>query len=327
MIFFSCPVAQAQTREDSLLLEDDLLFDPNLDYDAFFDDLDKFLDSILSPRSYFLATVGISQGYFNFKEKSSPRLEVKRKYILSPTAGYYSKSGLGISVTGDMINDGKGFRFYQFSVSPSFDFIGNRDLAAGFAYQRYFTRDSLSFYTSPLQNELSAYFIWRKSWVQPGLAMNAGWGSRKEYIERETFIDYLRARRLRLPLPVPTTTEETTSIMDFSMTASARHSFYWLHVLDEKDFFRFTPILAFSAGTRKFGFNRTTSTTLGNYTLRDFNLEDNHRFQPISLTTYLRADYSIGKVFIQPQLILDYYFPAREKNFSSVLSVMVGLQL
>jgi hypothetical protein len=324
-MLFSVPASQAQTREDSLLLADDLLIDTSLDYDAFFADLDQFLDSLLSPRSYFIATIGASQGYFNFKEKGQPRLEVRRKYILSPSAGYFSKSGLGISVTGDMVNDGNGFRFYQFSISPSFDFVRNRDLAAGFAYQRFFTRDSLSFYTSPLQNELSGYFIWRKSWVQPGLAMNAGWGSRKDYVERETFIDYLRARRLRLPFPIPTTTEEETSIMDFTVTASARHSFYWLRLLDEKDFLRFTPILALSAGTRKFGFNRTTSTTLGNYTLRDFNLEENQRFQPISLTTYLRAEYNIGKVFIQPQLILDYYFPANDKRITSVISVTAGI--
>lgn len=325
--FLSGPGANAQTEEDSLLLSDDLLIDTSIDYDAFFADLDHFLDSLLSPRSYFLATMGASQGYFNFREKGSPRLEVKRKYILSPTAGYFSKNGPGIAVAGDMINDGNGFRFYQFSITPSFDFLRNRNLAAGFAYQRFFTRDSLRFYTSPLQNEVSGYFIWRKSWVQPGLAVNAGWGSRKEYIERKYFIEYLRARRLRLPIPVPITTEEQISIMDFSVTTSVRHSFYWLKVIDEKDFLRLTPIVAFNAGTRKFGFNRTTSTTLGNYTLREFNLDERHRFQPISLTTYLRAEYTIGKFFIQPQLILDYYLPAEENRLSTVASLMVGIQI
>ncbi|NJO25641.1 MAG: hypothetical protein HC867_07600 [Bacteroidia bacterium] len=53
-------------------------------------------------------------------------------------------------------------------------------------------------------------------------------------------------------------------------------------------------------------------------------LDDELKFQPLSLTFFLRSEYSLGKFYFQPQLILDYYFPAAEKNFSALLSFNAG---
>ncbi len=238
--------------------------------------------------------------------------------------GYYSNTGLGLTVSGNVIDDGERMNFYQFTVNPSYDYLRNRDLAAGISFYRHFTKDSLPFYTSPLQNEVNAYFLWRKPFIQPGISVNYGWGSRKEYEERIGFLRYLRARRRGVIIPLPINNISEESIMDFSVTASARHSFYWLNVLSKKDFVRLTPILAFSSGTQRFGFNQTTSTRLTNYTVRNVSLEKNLKFQPLSLTLYLRSDYSIGKFFIQPQCVLDYYFPAEEKNVSFLVSLNAG---
>ena len=61
----------------------------------------------------------------------------------------------------------------------------------------------------------------------------------------------------------------------------------------------------------------------------DFNqysttLDSKFYYQPLSLSFYLRPEYSIGKFYIQPQLILDYYFPASDKQFSSFFSLNTG---
>jgi len=39
---------------------------------------------------------------------------------------------------------------------------------------------------------------------------------------------------------------------------------------------------------------------------------------------YLRGEYSIGKFFFQPQLVLDYYFPADTQNFNALFTVNAG---
>jgi hypothetical protein len=314
-------------------VDNDLAIDTSIDYDDLLNELDLFLDSILTPRSYFFINLSTAQGYFNFVNSNNTRVEVVQKFIWSPTLGYYHKNGMGLTLTGYLINNNKQLNLYQASVSASYDYLKNRDLATGISYLRYFTKDSLSFYTSPLQNEVYGYFLWRKSWVQPGIAASYGWGSRADYKERERYIRLLRLKRLLRRFgyvvlsPVTTVTEE--SIVDFSLTASLRHNFYWLNIFSAKDHIRFTPQLSFASGTQKFGFNQTTGTYgISRYNVvynaGNVNLDSVQKFQPLSLTFYLRSDYSLGKFFIQPQLIFDYYFPAREKNFTSLFSLNAG---
>ena len=324
-------------KTDSLTnpVDEGLDIDTSIDYDDLLNEFDLFLDSILTPRSYLLLNLSTAQGYFNFTTKNNTGIAIVQKFIWTPTLGYYHKSGLGLTLTGYVINDDNHFNLYQASVSPSYDYLKNHDLAAGISYLRYFTKDSLSFYTSPLQNEVYGYFLWRKSWLQPGIAASYGWGSRTEYKEREGYLRLLRLNRLPKRLrsllllspPPATVTEE--SIVDFSLTASLRHDFYWLNIFSDKDHIRFTPQLSFTSGTQKFGFNQTTGTYGVSrynvvYNTGNVNLDSIQKFQPLSLTFYLRSDYSLGKFFLQPQLILDYYFPAREKNFTTLFSVNAG---
>lgn len=302
--------------------DESLAIDTTFDYDDLLDEFSSFLDSILTPRSYFLANLSVGRSYFNFTNKNNTQVNLVKKTTFSPTLGYYGKGGLGVTLTGYMVHDSLHLNLYQVSFSPSFDYLKNRNLAAGIAYMRYFTKDSLPFYTSPLQNEVNGYFLWRKSWLQPGIAFAYGWGSRTEYQQRLKFLE-----RLRIRVPVITTTEE--SVIDFSLTATLRHDFYWLNVFSHKDYIKLTPLLSFSGGTQQFGFNQTTGTYGTNrtnvlYSSANVNLDDKLEFQPLSLTFYLRPEYSIGKFFIQPQFIMDYYFPADDKNFTFLFSVNAG---
>jgi hypothetical protein len=106
-----------------------------------------------------------------------------------------------------------------------------------------------------------------------------------------------------------------------------------MNVMGKKDYVRFTPQVVFTCGTQKFGFNQTSSTyatlprTGSNvlYSSDNIYLDDQLYFQPLSLTTYLKTEYSKGKFYVQPQLVFDYYFPAVEKNFVTAFVMNAGV--
>ena len=333
-----CLAWSQETKPDSLHSPADtsmaLSIDTSLDYDDLFNDLDLFLDSILAPRSYTLISLSAGQGYFNFAVRNTRRIKQVKKIIWSPTFGYYDKSGMGITFTSYMVHDSVKLNPYQFSIGPSYDYIKNRDLATGVSFMRYFTRKSLPFYTSPLQNELTGYFLWRKSWLQPGITANYGWGSRTQFIRKDSIFyksllsDAVTTNVLRDKDTVTIFRRNTKSIVDFSLAISIRHDFYWLNIFSKKDHIRFSPLLSLSAGTQKFGFNQTTGASgplriasLLNNT-QDISLQQ--KFQVLSMDLYLRGEYSLGKFFIQPQILFDYYFPGEGKKFTVMFSFNTG---
>ena len=304
------------------------VIDTSINYDELFRDFDAFMDSILSPDSYFLASLSLGKSYYNFQTKNSSVIEPSKKITYSPTLGYYHKSGLGLTTTGYIVNDEKNLNFYQFLIAPSYDYLHNKKFATGISFTKFVTKDSLPFYTTPLQNELYAYFTYRKTWLRPTLAMSYGWGSRSDYVKRESVIQDLRLRRRGF-----TYINVEESVRDFSLMASVRHDFYWLDIFNKKDFIRFSPQVAFTSGTQQFGFNQSSSTygtsirTNSNvlYSTENVYLDDEVKFQPLSLSLYLRGEYSIGRFFIQPQFVLDYYFPSSTGNFNSLFSINAGL--
>jgi hypothetical protein len=345
IIFFACLVLAtasfSQEPADTVhpVIDQSLAIDTSLDYDDLLDEFGDFMDSILAPRSYFLANVGVVESYFTYKNNARTNVLTVKKLVFSPTVGYYHKSGPGLTLSSNMARPdyygNKNFDVYQYAVTPSFDFIQSRKWTGGVSYTRYFTKDSVKFYTTPLQNEINAYFLWRKSWVQPGFTFNSGWGSRKDVEKRIEYLNLLRWLKLRrstgITTPLPVTTVTTTEdIFDLSITLSARHTFYWPELLGKKDLLKLTPMLAFTSGTQKYGFNKTSSSYAYNlrtaqYNTGEVDLDNKLKFQPLSMTFYLRPEYAIGKFFIQPQLVLDYYFPGDSNNFTALFSVNAGV--
>ena len=309
--------------------EDDLAIDTTMDYDALLSELEIFLDSLLKPRSYFLASVSATPGYFNFTEKNNTRLLILKKLIYTPTIGYYHKSGLGLGFSGNLIDDEKHLNLYQFGITPSIDFLHNRKLIGGFSYTRYFTKDSLPFYTTPVKNEANGYIFWRKPWLQMSLSVNYGWGNFRDVKARISFINFLRLRRRIIDYLLQ---NAEANVSDFSVTASVLHHFYWLNIFSKKDNIRLTPQIIFTSGSQQFGLNQpVTNSTIPKTTrtnlvtaARELSLDEKNKFEPVSLSAVIKAEYDIGKFFIQPQFILDYYFPAREKNLSALFSISAG---
>lgn len=295
------------------------------DYDALFNELDAFLDSILSPRSYTIASINAGTGFFDYAA-SNNKLVTARKWVFAPTVGYFDKSGFGINASANILKEEKGFNAYQFAATLSYDYLKNLDFAGGVSATRYFNKENLDFYTSPLKNELYGYFTYRKPWFRPAIAASYGWGSKTSYQQQE---DYVRKLRLRKRSYTVINTRE--SVADFNIMVSARHDFYWLDVINTNSFVRLTPQLAFNCGTQKFGFNQTATTYRQNLLngknreqSENTNLDDQMKFQPLSIAASLRSELSVGKFFVQPQLALNYYIPAPEKNLSSIFSVNTG---
>ncbi|MCB0714531.1 MAG: hypothetical protein KDC06_00825 [Chitinophagaceae bacterium] len=320
-------LAQHETKDSTLMANKEMaVIDTTIDYDALFRDFSTFLDSILSPHSYFLANLSVGKGYYQFEEKDNARIVSSSKLAYIPAIGYFHKSGWGINLSGAMVHDGEMLNWYQTALRPSFDYLKNKSLATGISLTRFFTKDDLPFYTTPLQNEVAAYFMYRKSWLRPSVAVSYGWGNRSDYKKRLNRITDLRLRRRGY---IFINTEE--SISDFSMTTSISHNFYWLGVFSFKDYIRLAPQISFETGTQKFGFNRSKSIFLNggdNTTVftnpENIYLDETVKFQPLSLTCNLRGEYTIGKFYIQPQFILDYYFPAPTDRFTTYFQLNLG---
>lgn len=320
LLFSSAAQAQQPARAKA---DTDTLF---TDYDALFSELDSFLDSLLKPRDFFMVNLGIAPGVFQYEAKLKDTVIPVRRLIFSPSVSYFSKTGLGLSAAASIIRETTELNAFQFSLTGSYDYLKNRKFITGISFTRFFTKDSLRFYTSPLENTVYAYFTYRGWWLKPTVASNYGWGSRTESYRRSAYLDVLRLNR-------QTTVNTQESVNDFSLLASVRHDFYWLDVLGKNDYFRVTPQLTFVAGTQKFGFNQNSST----YTTvrgtgvnlltnsEDTYLDNEMVFQPLSLTLVLKTEYSVGKFFIQPQVMLEHYFPGKKNNLSKSYQVNLGL--
>lgn len=321
---------------DTLVSGSDSLDIDDMDIDQLLNEFDLFLDSILTPHSYVLLNLSMTQGYFTFSRRNNVQIKESKKAIWSPIIGYYDKSGFGLSLASYVIYDSSRRYVYQSAFTPSYDYLLNRKLATGVSFTRYFTRRRLPFYTSPLQNELNGYFLWRKSWLQPGVAASYGWGSRTDF-ERVRIV-YADAVQNALDLSSTVIDYDTAyilaknreSIRDFSLTFSLRHDFYWLDIFSKKDHIRLSPMLTASAGTQTFGFNQSSPTFNSVRSVTYFNKRSislQQKFQLLSSTLYLRGEYSYGKFFIQPQFIVDYYFPGEKANLATFFSINAGFLL
>lgn len=298
------------------------------DYDEIFSELDALLDSLNTPRSFSLVNLAAGRGFFNYTNNESSPVQTKRQLILSPSFSYFDKNGFGVSGGAMLVHDSVSVSPFQYSATGSYDYLKVKKLITGISYTRYFTKKDLPFYTSPLQNELYSYFTLKKLWFKPSVAASYGWGSREAYQDREEKIE-----NIQLVEQGYTRINTREKIIDFNLTASVRHDFYFLNTLFKNDFVKLTPQVSFTSGTQQFGFNQTSTTYAKQgvtglkvlYNTEAVSLDNNLYFQPLSLTGYFKTQYANGSFFIQPQLSVDYYFPAAKDNITTCFLVNAGL--
>lgn len=324
-IFCSCLFlrADAQKNVDTTGLGTFNMDDLNI----LFSELDAFLDSMTKPHSFASVSMTAGNRLIN-TQTTTGQLRNQQVLMLAPSVGYYHKSGFGLNGSANLLHREKTLKPVQYLGTASFDYLRNRNLMAGVAFTHFFAADDVDFYTSPLQNEVSGYFAYRKSWLKPVLSMSYGWGSFTNVEEQETIIKKLRKKTV-----TGTTRIETTEqVSDFAVSLSVRHDFYWLKVLAPGDHVRVSPQIAMSGGTQRFGLNQSAQTmalrgnsnNLKPYASENISLSETSKFQPLSVTAFLRTAYSKGKFFVQPQLILDYYLPATSDHWTTSFLVNTG---
>jgi hypothetical protein len=295
--------------------------------DSLLKDFDSFLDSMAGRKSFFTVNLGVGTGFFSFNDKNSVIVNTKRRMIFSPAIGYFHKSGFGISATAFSMAD-NGLNFYQYALSPSYDCI-KKSFSAGIAYTRYFTKDSLDFYSTPIQNELFAYFSYKKWWVRPTLSLTYGWGSKAEYEKRKLErLAELLSRTDRYYVTV----KNVTSVRDFSATFSLRKDFDWYHVITKSDNVTFTPIAMLNAGTQNYGFNTSYSYNFSpvraNSLPSNKDISDNTQFALQSACVAFRGSYLKGRFLLQSQVLFDYFLQDvadSDSKLNTVYSITAGI--
>lgn len=322
LMFTHYETTAQKNRIDSLFMSSDT----TSVIDSLMKDFDDFLDSLAAPKSFFNVSLGAGTGIFSFENKTSVFFTSEKKLVLSPSVGYFHKSGLGFSATGYMINEGGNLNLYQYVFTPSFDIIKRR-FSTGISFSKYISKDSLNFYTTPIQNELFAYFSYKKWWLRPSVSVSYGWGSKTEYEKRKYKI---QRRLLQRSRSYYVTIRNEESVNDLSVTLSLRKDFNWYGVLIKNDAVSFTPVILLNSGTQNFGFNTSYTYTLPtairvNSLPGNSNITDKTNFAAQSLSMVLRGNYLKGKFMLQPQVLFDYYLPDAEDKFNSIISLTAAV--
>lgn len=173
------------SQETDPILSDTTFYD----YDEIFSELDALLDSLYTPRSFVVASVSAGNGFFQYASTAAnAKVAARQQLVVSPSLGFFHKSGFGLNAGASIIHDSSRLKPFQFSLTGTYDYLKNMKFITGVSYTRFFTKDNLSFYTSPLQNEVYGYFTYRDHWLKPSVAASYGWGSRKDVQEQTTLI-------------------------------------------------------------------------------------------------------------------------------------------
>ena len=321
--------AQHSSRLDSLFAKSDT----TAVMDSLMQGFDAFLDSLSQPKSFFSVMAGIGNRSFSIKNNSLNTQEsTTRQFSFTPTLAYYHKKGLGISATGFLANLGGSFHFYQYAITPSYDYISHK-IAAGVSYTRYFGKDTTTINASPYENDLYAYFnIHHKNW-RYGIAAGYATGFFNDKLSySDSVYRYSNILQRYVWLHVTKTIASENYLKDFSLSASLRRDFEWMNVFRKDD-----NITASITTYLVTGYARINSNTNINYATkrkltlakfrRSYSSADGNNFQVQSLALSASIFYTIGKFNVQPVWFMDYYFPDTDKKFSQVFSLTFAFNL
>jgi hypothetical protein len=309
IVFFMSGIKAQRPGADSTL---------TIDTTAILQDLANFLDSADKPTSYGLISIGVGNRLFSVRNNQlNAKQSDSSKIVFNPAIGYFHKSGLSISAGANLLNDGKKFGVTQYSINPAFDLHENKNFAFGISYSHYFIKDKYSLYSSPVQNDFYTYLIYKKTWIEPGIAIGYATGNFTEIFKGKT------------PGGIQLRDTGTFSVKTFSMIASASHSFEWYNVFGKRDGLSFTPSLqlSFSSDSTE-NISHTISPVLVRFLKkirRIPRLQGKNNFEMQSVGFNLEANYTTGNFSILPQLYFDYFLPETdEKRFTQVFALSLG---
>lgn len=288
-------------------------------------ELERQLDSLLGAQQKSEVSIGI--GYGNNPayggKTTDPFRPITMKPFLSPVISYNHKSGWFASAYGYYLFSANQNPWFELDLSTGYDYTKNRNMLTGISYTRYFYKDSSDVPPTPIKNELFAYFIFRKWWLEPGLSVDFGWGKDK--------------------LPGPQA-QKTVAGSDFNVIADLRHSFIYMDLLTDDDAILIMPVLSFTAGTANYYSNLKSFQYVSRSKLiqkrnkqkknrgqgqQPVELEeivsDNTGFQPRAVDVSLRMSYLLGKFTLSPSYTLFKMLQGEDNNITGYFTASLSV--
>lgn len=300
-------------------------------------DTTALLDSMALDLALFKELMEEKSSYFNINFNVGNQLFSKNNFSLNsqqatqntvsfkPGAGYYHKSGLSLSGLAYLNLSNSKAGFYQYAVTPAYEYSGEGKVAAGISYTHYFTKakDTLPDFATPYDDEFYGYAYLTKGAVQPGITVGYATGKYTSIFRGKVLGPFGGGIIFVID-------SQKTKQADFSISASLQHDFEWYDVLKKDDGLSFTPTLMLNAGSSKTTVlshsNRVVNNIIAKRPVNRFRVE-NAGFQVYSLGLSLNLMYETGKFYVQPEAYFDYYFPESDKKFTSLFSITVGINL
>jgi hypothetical protein len=321
-LLFSVAAFTVSAQTDPLTPEEKRILDSMFNSDEF---VKLYLNH---NKSYFDVSAGVGNGIFSIKNNALNAGQAQtNKLFYTGTAAYFHKTGLAISATGFLAHDDGNMHLFQYAVSPSYNYNG-KHFAAGVSFTRFIEGADAGFEISPFKNDLYASVIYKKTWIQPGLAVGYSFGKQVEYYDSSFWFYPQPPAEPRIIHLRDTITTRLSSLM---LTFSATHKWSFWELLGKKDGLLLQPTILLNAGSQKW--NTVHANRIFNNFPRlaerlkrrfgDGSGSDKFKFQSIGFSA--AATYYFGKFYLQPRLYLDYYLPSTtEDRLTSLYSVTAG---
>jgi len=117
-------------------------------------------------------------------------------------------------------------------------------------------------------------------------------------------------------------------VHDFDLLFSVKHVFDLGGIFSEDDDIIFTPTLISIYGTNDYGSNLLGSKVprfTSNKRAGRLGTTATGKSQLQYVSIYLDFEYSVGKFYVEPQLLLDYTMPKAESQWTTIFSLTAGV--
>jgi hypothetical protein len=283
------------------------------EYDSLMTELDD-LFSFITKKETSYADVSLTAGNGNFTlrniDAASSSYKITNRLVVSPSAGYFHKSGVGAQWSSFFAGANGSLKPYQHQASFFYDYLKGKKISLGISYSRLFTDGAaVDFFTSPFKNNYNIYAALKKGRLKPSVSFNYSSGSYTDVFVRPLFTLYYKV-----------------NITEFATTASLRYSFTKKGWLTGRDYLLFTPRIALiSSGQKAVTANPDNNIRLNRLLANGLVPQRSvSSFQPQVMALYLSADYILGKWYLHPQLYIDYYLHTADRRSFSSFSITTG---
>ena len=263
--------------------------------------------------SYFTLGLAMGNRLLSVQNKVVNSKETTEQVLIyTPSISYQNKTGFNIAAGTSFLNDSaKGFGINQYYLTTGYQLLGNDNIDFSIAYTHYLIADKYSVRSSPIQNDLFTSLVYKKSWLQPGIAFDFSSGNSYEVKRKNNLYDSI-----------------TNHLKSYALIASIAHEFSGESVFAKDDELSFTPSFLLNFGSGKINItHKTNAANIAQLVGKKGKLLkfENTKFAAESVGFDFDIRYTISKFTIEPDLYLDYYLPSTTTNrLSGVFNISLG---